>query len=79
MEFGIALYDALIGANVPPDKAKAVVIELEKTMLERLATKQDLATQLAMLEQRLTLQLTLRLGAMITAAVAVVVALQKLG
>jgi hypothetical protein len=48
-------------------------------MLERLATKQDLATQLAMLEQRLTLQLTLRLGAMITAAVAVVVALQKLG
>jgi hypothetical protein len=29
MEFGIALYDALIGANVPPDKAKAVVIELE--------------------------------------------------
>lgn len=75
MEFGIALYDALIGANVPPDKAKAVVIELGKTMLERLATKQDLAT----LEQRLTLQLTLRLGAMITAAVAVVVALQKLG
>jgi hypothetical protein len=58
MEFGIAPCDALVGAHVPPDRAKAVVLELEKQMFDTLATKQHLA----MLGQRLTLQITLRIG-----------------
>lgn len=41
MEFGIALSDALVGANVPADEAKAVVQALESEMLRHLSTKQD--------------------------------------
>lgn len=81
MEFGIAPYDALTGASVPPDKAKAVVLELEKEMLDRLATKQDLLLlkqDLLVLQQQMEARLTLRMGAMIAAAVTVLVALQKL-
>ena len=53
MEFGISLYDALVSASVPPDKAKAVVQTMETEMVERLATKQDLQG----VKQDLTLQM----------------------
>ena len=74
MEFGIALYDALVGASVPPDKAKAVVQAMEKEMFDRLATKQDLQA----MKQELALQLTLRLGGMMAVGFTLMVALLKI-
>jgi hypothetical protein len=74
MEFGISLYDALVSASVPPDKAKAVVQAMEKEMFDRLATKQDLQS----MKQEMTLQLTLRMGGMIAAGFTIMVALLKL-
>ena len=41
MKISITLYDALVAANVPADKAKAVV-EVWETDVEKLATKADL-------------------------------------
>lgn len=41
MKISLTLYDALIAANVPADKAKAVVDAWE-TDVEKLATKADL-------------------------------------
>jgi ABC-type sulfate transport system substrate-binding protein len=41
MKISLTLYDALISANVSPDKAKAVVDAWE-TDVEKLATKSDL-------------------------------------
>ncbi|MCD5976760.1 hypothetical protein ALP94_03898 [Pseudomonas savastanoi pv. glycinea] len=41
MKISLTLYDALISANVPADKAKAVVDAWE-TDVEKLATKADL-------------------------------------
>ncbi|MCO8163865.1 DUF1640 domain-containing protein [Pseudomonas sp. LJDD11] len=41
MKISLTLYDALIAANVPADKAKAVVDAWE-TDVEKLATKSDL-------------------------------------
>jgi hypothetical protein len=63
MEFGIALYDALVSANVAPDRAKTLVQALEKEMFDKLASKQDLL----LLETRLKHDLTLRVGGMIAA------------
>ncbi|CAD5366582.1 hypothetical protein RA210_U10397 [Rubrivivax sp. A210] len=65
-------YDALIGANVAPEKAKAAVEAFEKereTMTSTLATKQDLLV----LESRMTI----KLGAMLVAAVGLIVTLIK--
>ncbi|MCC7198309.1 MAG: DUF1640 domain-containing protein [Gammaproteobacteria bacterium] len=42
MELQYALYDALIGINVPSDKARAVVDAVERDMGTTLATKLDL-------------------------------------
>ncbi len=84
MEFGIALYDALVGANVPPDKAKAVVQAMEREMFERLATQQDLqalqstiAQQLLAIESRLKHDLTVRLGGLLGASIGLIVTLLK--
>jgi hypothetical protein len=41
MSFQFSLYDALVGIDVPPDKAKAVIVALERDMGETLATKAD--------------------------------------
>ncbi len=38
-----SLYDALVGINVPTDKARAVVDAMERDMTEFLATKGDIA------------------------------------
>lgn len=73
MEFGIALYDALVSINVPHDKAHAIVQAMEKEIFDRLATKQDLTS----LETRLTLALTVRIGAMLVASIGVVSAVIK--
>lgn len=76
MSSSIPLYDALLSANVAPDKAKAVAEAFEKereTMISQLVTKDDLRNALELLESRLTV----KLGAMLFAAVGVAVALVK--
>ncbi len=76
MSSSIPLYDALLSANVAPDKAKAVAEAFEKereTMVSQLVTKDDLRNALELLESRLTV----KLGAMLFAAVGVAVALVK--
>ena len=82
--FGITLYDARVGANVPPDKAKAVVQAMERERFERLATQQDLqalqstiAQQLLALASRLKQDLTVRLGTLLAASIGLIVTLLK--
>jgi hypothetical protein len=61
---------------VAPDKAKAVAEAFEKereTMVSQLVTKDDLRTSMELLESRLTV----KLGAMLFAAVGLAVALIK--
>jgi hypothetical protein len=80
MIYSIPLYDALLGANVAPDKAKAVVQAFETettTMTANLATKADVASiraDLALLESRMTV----KLGAMMCALAGLVFAAIKL-
>ena len=60
METTLAIYEALIQANVPPPAARRVAESLEKDMTSSLATKQDLelmATRFEALEGRVSLQL----------------------
>lgn len=42
METALAIYEALIQANVPPPAARRVAESLEKDMTTNLATKQDM-------------------------------------
>jgi hypothetical protein len=42
VDYLYSLYDALVGINVPSDKARAVVDAMERDMGTTLATKQDL-------------------------------------
>ena len=93
MEGLYSLYDALIGINVPTERARAVVSALERDMDTKLATKADLkhlelllSRDIHALEERLRLEmtsqvqsLTIRMGSMIAAAVAILAALIKLG
>jgi hypothetical protein len=58
MDFLYSLYDALLGINVPADKARAVVDAMERDMGTTLATKADLR----LLEQRI-ISLENRFGA----------------
>ncbi|MGE0582216.1 MAG: hypothetical protein AB7P31_08840 [Steroidobacteraceae bacterium] len=51
----MALYDALVGINVPSDKARAVVDAMERDMGTSLATKSDLQ----MLQQQLSARIDL--------------------
>jgi hypothetical protein len=92
MESLYSLYDALIGINVPTERARAVVSALERDMDTKLATKADLkhlgellSRDIRSLEERMRLEVatqiqsqTIRLGGMIAAAVAVLAALIKL-
>ena len=82
--FGITFYDARVGANVPPDKASALVQAMEREMFERLATQQDLqalqstiAQQLLALESRLKQDRTVRLGTLLAASIGLIVTLLK--
>ena len=83
-EFGITFYDALVGANVPPDKASTLVQAMERQMFGRLATQQDLqalqstiAQQLLALESRLKHDRTVRLGTLLAASIGLIVTLLK--
>ena len=38
-----SLYDALVSINVPDEKAKAVIDAMEREMMDKIATKADLA------------------------------------
>jgi coproporphyrinogen III oxidase len=75
----------LKAANFTQDQAEALAEAIAGIVEERLATKQDLKeleirleARLREMELRLRHDLTLRLGAMLTAAVAIVAALVKL-
>ena len=81
MEGLYSLYDALISINVPSDRARAVVTAMERDMDTKLATKADLKHLEEMLRLEMTSlaqSLTIRMGGMIAAAVAVLAALIKL-
>jgi hypothetical protein len=84
METGISLYDALVSVNVAPDKARSLVQAMEKEMFDKLASKQDLQRmadsfdqKLQLVETRLKHDLTIRVGAMMTAGFAMIGALIK--
>jgi hypothetical protein len=80
METALAIYEALIQANVPPPAARRGAESLEKDMTSNLATKHDLqhheelmATRLEALESRvlLTIQnqetrIVVKLGVLMT-------------
>jgi len=75
----------LKAANFTQDQAEALAEAIAGIVEERLATKQDLKeleirleARLREMELRLRHDLTLRLGAMLTAAVAIVAAIVKL-
>ena len=55
MSFQFSLYDALVGIDVPVDKARAVVDALERDMGATLATKQDVLLLRQELKQELDL------------------------
>ena len=52
MQFGIALYDALVGANIPASKALPLVQAMDKELIERLASKEQLLAVELRLGQR---------------------------
>ncbi len=80
METVLAIYEALIQANVPPSAARRVAESLEKDMTSTLATKQDLqhldqllTARLEALESRVSLmmqnqesRIVFKLGALMT-------------
>lgn len=71
----LAYFDKLKSAGVPEPQAKVQAETLAEIIDEKLATKRDLKE----LEQRLTYKLTIRLGAMLTSAVAILSILIKFG
>lgn len=55
MSFAFSLYDALVGIDVPVDKARAVIDALERDMGASLATKQDIQLLRQELKQEIDL------------------------
>jgi len=53
LNFRLVLYEALVGANVPSDQARAVVEALEHEMYTVLATKSDLAASMELFKEQL--------------------------
>jgi hypothetical protein len=82
------LFDALVTANVPRDQAHAVVEALEHRMTSELATKADLAreiaavkVEIAKLDVKITdlqLKLTIRMGAMMVATASLLFTAQQI-
>ena len=71
METSLAIYEALIQANVPPPAARRVAECLEKDMTSTLATKQDLLhlqqlvnARIDTLESTLEFRIVFKLGAL---------------
>ena len=76
-----AFIKRLTAAGMPVDQAAVLADEHARLLGEQLATKQDVAllrSDLVVLEQRIKDQLTIRVGGMLAAAVAVIAALVKL-
>jgi hypothetical protein len=55
VSFAFSLYDALVGIDVPVDKARAVIDALERDMGASLATKQDIQLLRQELKQEIDL------------------------
>ncbi len=71
----------LMAAGMPEPQAKFWPEKQAKMLGEQLATKQDIAllrADMTAMEQRIKDQLTIRLGGMLAAAVAIIAALVKL-
>jgi hypothetical protein len=69
METALAIYEALIQANVPPPAARRVAESLEKDMTSNLATKQDLQhleSRVSLMMQNLESRILIKLGALMT-------------
>jgi hypothetical protein len=82
-----AIFDAhafvkrMTAAGMPMEQAEILADEHARLLGEQLATKQDVAllrADLVVLEQRVKDQLTIRVGGMLAAAVAIIAALVKL-
>jgi hypothetical protein len=76
-----AFVKRLTAAGMPVEQAEILADEHARVFGEQLATKQDVAllrADLVAMEQRIKDQLTIRLGGMLAAGVAVVAALVKL-
>ena len=71
----LAYSKKLKAVGVPPDQADVQAEELFKLVDEKLATKKDLKE----LEERLTYKLTIRLGSMLAASIAILGALIRFG
>jgi hypothetical protein len=89
VDYLYSLYDALIGINVPNDKARAVVDATERDMNTTLATKsdllllrQELKTDIVLLRkdmEAIESRLAIRLGSITVLAMGVLFAALKLG
>ena len=77
MEHLYSLYDALVAINVPNDKARAVVEAMERDMLSKLATKQDVQLLQARIETLMARQ-TAGIGSIAVISVGVLYTLLKL-
>ncbi len=87
MQFGIGIYDALVNAHVSPEKAKAVVAELKREMMDELATKNDILLlkkdieNLALNTKRdfesFEMRLTIKLGLIVISGLGFITAVQK--
>jgi hypothetical protein len=76
-----AFIKKLTAAGMPMEQAEILAEEHARLLGEQPATKQDIAllrAELIAMEQRIKDQLTIRLGGMLAAAVAVIAALVKL-
>lgn len=83
-----AMYDALVSINVPTDKAKAVIDAMEREMMDKVATKQDLEQVRLLLSKDIertnerianqTQAITLRLLLTAAGLVPAIIAAQKL-
>ena len=88
MSFQFLLYDALVGIDVPAEKARAVIDALEREMGASLATKQDiqllrqeLKQEMELLRKEMELQrsnMTVRLGSIQMVAAGLLFAALKL-
>ncbi len=76
-----AFVKRLTAAGMPIEQAEILADEHARRLGEQLATKQDVAllrSDLVVMEQRVKDQLTIRVGSMLAAAVAIIAALVKL-
>lgn len=81
MNWEIALYQALMSINVPEQKANAVIEAMEPGLNAYLASKADTANLQTQLKAEMTqfeVNLTVRMGFMLSAAVGILIAAMKL-